>query len=255
MKYFLLLLLAVFLGGCKHNYYLFGRAGDPDPVDYRRILLDSTYELYVRKVVRVGEEGNKDLESKQKTRRSKENPLIEVEYLLLSDSNNDVIYFSTLADKFQKYYQQYYLGDGYVNVEDFETICFGTRQDEHTFIFTSGDTALHSYDTWTWRKDDSGGKVLAVQEFVKGEFQLFIPAVQALKDSIFFKRVGAFSIVHHYPTFPLNENVIPIQDETIHIMQDGGCWVVYFVFTQPISNGYKKIKFLDNRIPFSPETQ
>jgi hypothetical protein len=238
--------------GCKHNYYLFGRQGDVPPEDYRSIFLDSTYELYVRKVTKVGGEGHKDLESRQLIAATVESPLIEVEYLLLSDHHGNVIYFSTLADRFQNLYQPYYLGDGYINTEDFETILFGKMLNSRTFLFFSGDTAKHSYVLWDWRKEAEGGKINSIQEFVKGEFQLFIPAAQALQDSIFFKHVGPFSIVHHYDT-PDARDTIPLQDRTIHITRDGKGWMVYFIFAQPIQNGYYNIKFLNDRVPFSPQ--
>ena len=151
MRYFFMMMMAFVLLACSHSFYYFKGPDDPPPASYHALVLDSSYALYVRKVNRVGGEGERDLETKQRSVRSETQPLIEVEYLLVSDSLRNVIYISTLADKFQKYYQKNYLGDGYVNMWDFETILFGKMQDSHTFVFASKDKDNSTIE-WQWRR-------------------------------------------------------------------------------------------------------
>lgn len=254
MKYMIAMLTALTLSACSsHAFHYFKGPEDPPPASYHTFLLDSSYALYVRKVNRVGRPGDRDLETKQHTVRSESQPLIEVEYLIVSDSLRNVIYISTLADKYQRYYQKNYLGDGYVNIWDFETVLFGKMQDNHTFVFGSKDKDHTSTIEWQWHRQGQEAVIVDIQEFVKGEFQLFIPAHQALKDSILFRRVGAFNIVYHKPDLPLDQDIIPWKDRSIHIEQREDKFTVFFVLDSVLSNGYSQIGFLDNRIPFTPE--
>jgi hypothetical protein len=253
MKFFVILLVLFMLSGCSHDFYYFKGPADPPPASYHTLLLDSSYSLYVRKVNKVGARGERDLETKQLSIRSDAQPLIEVEYLLVSDSLRNVVYMSTLADKTQKYYQANYLGDGYVNMWDFETILFGKMEDSHTIVFQSKDADHKSRIEWQWRRHGDEAVVVDLQEFRKGEFQLFIPAHQALKDSILFMRVGPFNIVFHEKGLPLNQGIVPWKDRCIHIEENGGKYTVFFVLDTVLANGYSEVKFLDNRVPFAPE--
>jgi hypothetical protein len=253
MKYIIMMLTVFGLSECTHSFYYFKGPDDPPPASYHTLLLDTSYALYVRKVNRVGARGERDLETKQLSFRSESQPLIEVEYLLVSDSLRNVIYISTLADKYQKYYQKNYLGDGYVNMWDFETMLFGKMEDSHTFVFESKDKDHNSTIEWQWRRHGQEADIMDLQEFAKGEFQLFIPANQALKDSILFRRVGAFNIVYHEPGLPLTQDIIPWKDRSIHIEQNEGKFTVFFILDSVLTNGYSQVKFLDNRIPFTPE--
>jgi hypothetical protein len=252
MKYLVLMLALFTLSECANNFYSFNGPDDPPPASYHALLLDSSYSLYVRKVNKVGPKGERDLETKQRSIRSDSQPLIEVEYLLVSDSLRNVIYISTLADKWQTYYQKNYLGDGYVNMWDFETILFGKMQDSHTFIFESKDKDHKTRIEWQWRRHGAEAVVVDLQEFLKDEFQLFIPAHQALKDSILFMRVASFNIVYHEKGLPLHQDIIPWKDRSIHIEENEGKYTVFFVLDSALANGDSLVKFLDNRIPFAP---
>jgi hypothetical protein len=252
MKYLVMMVALITLSECARNYYYKG-PDDPPPASYHALPLDSSYSLYVRKVNRVGGQGDRDLETKQLSLRSKAQPLIEVEYLIVSDSFRNVIYISTVADKWQRYYQKNYLGDGYVNMWDFETILFGKMQDSHTIVFESKDNDHKSRVEWQWRRVGQEAVVVDLQEFLKGEFQLFIPAHQALKDSILFRRVGPFNIVYHESGLPLSRDIIPWKDRSIHIEENEGKFTVFFILDSVLANGYSQVKFLDNRIPFTPE--
>jgi hypothetical protein len=252
MRYLLLILGLLSLTACKHYFYFFN---GPDRLELNQpagIRVDSTFELYVRKVTRSGTT-DKDLETTQALKASDAQPLIEIEYLLISDKEKKLIYLSTLADKTQKYYQTNYVGDGYINIYDFETLLFGVLKNRHTVEFISKDPLPRNRIVWNLSRNGPDIVIRDIQEFEKNEFQLYIPANQALKDPILFKRLSPFQFIYHKPWTPITENIIPLKDDLIHIDKEKNKYTAWFWLQRPLPNGYSKIKYLDRRIPFSPE--
>ena len=111
-KYIYVFLLFFLCCACSRGKYYISNAfrkGTSDKME--PLQLDSTYQFYLRHVYR---DKNRQMENVLKAnvenKDTANKTLIEVEYLLFSWVHRNVIYISTIPDKFQHYYSFFLYG-------------------------------------------------------------------------------------------------------------------------------------------------
>jgi hypothetical protein len=214
------------------------------------IELDDTYKLYVRKVRQQQDSEGKKLRTEPSFLQAENDSIIEVEYLLLSQADSNVIYFSTLPDKYQKFYAKHYLGDGYVNCWDFKTILFGRVDTTNRLAFTS--VSGQHVDNWLIRQYNNDIFIESILESEHNIFEIQIPARYALEQPIKFNYIGNYQIVLHNPEKANDQDIIPLADRKIYYEPDGKKYRIYFQFKSETSEGFNNIYFPTKRIPYRP---
>ena len=199
------LLLVLLCCACSRGkYYTSNIFHNGDGRNMQSLSFDSTYHFYLREVYK---DKNQQKENILKTNLEKKDTAnktrIEVEYLLLSWVHKDVIYISTIPDKFQRYYSSFHFADTIINAYDFSTFHFGKiSEDGESIYFTSRDRK--SVITWDIRPfitrhcpDKVSVREIAMQR--KDIIENVILINKSLEEPISFTRQNSFTIVFEKP--------------------------------------------------------
>jgi hypothetical protein len=196
MKKIIILLLAVILFfSCARKFDISTAFRKGTPEGMGKLVLDSSYHLYIREVFLdtsdVGDKSvlvnNNDLGLKNK--------LIEIEYLLLSEKQNRVVYIATIPDKYQAYYTKKarYLNREYLNAYDFSTFRFGKKAAAEKMIVYENKNG-HGSDSWNYKiENDSILHVYEVVENINGAVNRY-NTDEALSRKASFVRTDSFRI-------------------------------------------------------------
>jgi hypothetical protein len=255
MKKYSIILFAACLQSCAKSFYLKERT--PPGFTSKSITIDSTYQYYIRELYST-QEGEKlkqqgNLSSFNDPRRK----LIEVEYLFVSNQHSNVIYFSTVPDKYMRYYNDRSMGEHFVNVYELKNISFGKINADGDYYFTTKNDKKTEIDTWAvaFRKDKGSDYLLikTISQKLRGTFENMIPVGDALEKELNFKRVREYSIVFrprsNDETAYLVGNRMAVntadKEHTLHLSFDN-------VIRIKKSSG-TEVFFKQKRMPFKPE--
>lgn len=254
MKWYLILLLVVCLQSCAKSFYLKNTA--PFKFASQSITIDSTYQYYIRELFST-EEGEKlKQQGNLSAIKNLNRKLIEVEYLFVSTEHANIIYFSTVPDKFMCYYNERSMGQHYVNVYDFKNVNFGKINVHGDYYFTPQNDKKNEVDTWavTFCRDKGDNYLLikTISSTLRGTFENMIPVDSALEREVNFKEVQGYSIIfrprYTDDTAYLVNNRIIIntadKDNTLHFSFDN-------TIKMKSSSG-TEVFFKCKRMPFKP---
>ncbi|RYY31172.1 MAG: hypothetical protein EOO04_02195 [Chitinophagaceae bacterium] len=238
------------MASCKSGYYY--RA---NPVvngeEIFPILLDDSYELYVREgFLEETGTGRKQLNTAQ-NRISATGKRIEVEYLLVSKNQKRCLYIATVPDKYRNRYQEDFMKDT-INLYDARVFYYGelTQSDKVTFRSKS---ELNDRDVWTLTQAGSSITISEIREYKKGELTNILSMEDALKDPLVFKKSATYTIGHkdndeEKPEF----NEVAKGANAVFIKKNKkGKYAIYFEMSKPIE-GFSHLKFLDQRVWYRP---
>ncbi len=202
--FFLLILASVYCGCSRGKYYVTDIFRKQDVAGLDSMVLDSTYQLYLRVVYKYkNDKGENVLISNAASNDLGDKTRIEVEYLLLSGVHKNALYISTIPDKYLHYYSTNYFADTLLNAYDFSTFHFGKiSPDGESISFTS--QSRQKINTWDLRPFLIGTfpAVLTIREIAiqkKDLVENVILLSKTLDPAIFFKRQNSFSIIFEKP--------------------------------------------------------
>lgn len=212
------------------------------------ISINNNYDYYIRKVFKKGPPGEKSFVSNSDINGSK-NDLIEIEYLLISRKNGNVIYITMIQDKTQEFYSKHYLGDQYLNAYDFRNFLFGTIK-RNIVTFVSKQNA-ETTEEWTLDLSNQNSIIYLtnILENKKGEFSQSLPVERALADKLGFEKIAAPTLVYHEPDDDNNSNILPSTDNKLYFSKIKNKWRIHLLFIKPPDGLI--IYYKENRFPYT----
>ena len=240
----------IFLSACGRRSYRYTDIfADSIPAGIQRIPIDDSYRLYRRDVYKEKDTETKELTVKEnkelKTKPTDPGKLIEVEYLLISQTHNNALYITTIPDRRQVYYAENKLSDDLVNIQDFNTFHLGKIKEakQIEFLFPG----KHSSNTWEFFEDISGSERLSLHKLifkVDGVPQYETQADISLEDTVEFQHIGEFFLVLSKPKKKNEERkIFPSKDNIIYARKKKSNYQLLFRFNEPINKKDSTVVF------------
>lgn len=203
-KYIVILLLFLCSGCSRGKYYVADTFRDGTPANIRSINLDTSYHFYIRQVYKDKDENSQNILRSNVSKTDTANKVrIEVEYLLLSWLHKNVIYITTVPDKFQQYYSKHVLPDTIINAYDFSTFHFGKLSDDGETVAFVSDNGSKKV-SWELRPLLTSGfpKQLFLRELYVEKKEVVADVIlvdKALQEQVVFTKQPAYSIIFNKP--------------------------------------------------------
>jgi hypothetical protein len=191
---YILLLLLFF--SCTRKYAITGEFRHGIPEGFSGIVLDSSYELYIREVYKdVSVPGDFKVKERVTTVNPETDKLIEIEYLLVSFKKGNAFYISTIPDKYQNYYSKKikYFKTEELNAYDFSTFSFGKINSAGNAVKFDNEVTKHS-DTWRFNLLGDSLHVYQAEERIKNDPVNIYLVDEALSKPALFIRKPNFKI-------------------------------------------------------------
>lgn len=263
MKATLIIVWVILIFSCSRKYSITNVFRKGIPADMQQWVLDSSYQLYIREVLLDTTNPGDKVVKLDKNTSAVKSKLIEIEYLLLSDKNNRVVYISTIPDKYLNYYQKKikYLKREYLNAYDFSTFRFGKKaENADEIIFYKANTK--HYDTWKYRMDnDSMLRIYEVIEQVNDDVNVYLVDNSLSYPAIFTKLDNykiAFRNMDKEKKSERKSGRPPLIrfsiNNIIYYRSNGDRCTIYFRFNKTLPPGYKDsaISFGHSRLVNTP---
>jgi hypothetical protein len=247
-----LLLVTVLMTGCA-KYFSYGSPGQAALTD-QSLVIDNSYKLFVRETYKSGATNEKVMRTNFSGNSRDKKDLIEVEYLIISDIQKKVLYFSTIPDKRQKYYAKHYLGPNMINCYDLRVLYTGildkNRASEIGYVSKDGK----STDTWVmeYNNDKTIIYLNSIVERQNGEFTDYLLVKEALSDPVSFVKSAQLELVYLNP-FTENPDTAHLLGNRIYFKKNKNKYELYFRFDKALKKNYTDIYFKDKRILYNPE--
>jgi hypothetical protein len=262
MKKYLTILAVISVCGCSRGkYYVTNtfRNGTPPDVDY--INLDTSYRFYKREVYRDKDKDSLNvLRSNVSKTDTAKKIRIEVEYLLISLLHQNVIYITTVPDKFQYYYSRYILPDTIVNSYDFNTFQFG-KLDADGEMVTFLKTTKTKKIIWQLKPvlNNTFPKQIFLRELTIEKKDMpddVILVDKALQEQVVFSKQNTYNIIFNRPgSNPIDAASLMqchLSDERIYFYKGKRGYNVSFRFNNSINGKDSAISFNHKRTTFIP---
>lgn len=175
--------------------------------------------------------------------------VIEIEYLFISADCQDILYVSTVADRYQNRYSNdsTFLGLDHPNVADFRVFLFGRRnpsnQDQYIFYDRDGK----HMDTWTMATDPSGNLDLALieQKRLDALEEIYL-LNDALAHTLNFVKQPNYKVMFLEKKAKNKSQAEPLLTPNIQIVQHGKNYTLLFSFQD------HNITFKDKQLIYTP---
>lgn len=194
-----LLTVALLLTGCGKHLTYSSFSHNSLPQNRQRvgfITLDDSYRLYVRRLYEETVGVRKSLVTHKIQNLTQQGTLVEVEYLLISETKKNAIYISTISDHYQTRYSERDLPPNQLNAFDFKVILFGKLDALDKIVFQAKQGA--EVDVWNLKYGQarSSLEIEGITEFIGKEFQLYIPVDKALENPVHFVGFEQYALVY-----------------------------------------------------------
>jgi hypothetical protein len=269
MKNFSLIIILLFVLQSCHKYVYLTASKESSLPAATALKIDSTFQYYIRKVYKTDSSGFNKIAANTPGEPGKK--LIEVEYLFYSPKQGKLIYFSTIPDKYQNYYDAHFLGDTIVNVYDIRTLYFGTLKNNKSALKSYEET-VHSdeavfefknditKDVWAFQNNNNHINLVSITELKGDRFIDYIPLKYALERRVQFTKMPHYEIVYHNyrDAGSGSQNDFPrLINNTLYIITENPSakkkkYRVYFQFNKPVKDAINQLYFPDKRITYNP---
>jgi len=249
--------LLLVTGSCNNRVYDVIARFDPDKP---AVGLDDTYRKYMRYVYRGSDSRGHRVLKTVSEKTLTDTVLLEVEYLLVSDTHRNVIYITTIPDKYQKWYTRNLLPHpSWINAYDFNTFHFGkiTGEGEYTFSLPGGSISR----VWNVEIAVDEIKIDRIDQKVDGYRQEAIFVSDAIGFPIFFDARENSNVVFS----SYKDRLLPCDflNRKIYIKEERRGFRIYMEFTcDPTAKERRKqkriepysyvISFGKKRVRYSP---
>ena len=185
---------------------------------------------------------------------------IEVEYLLISFMHKNVIYITTVPDKFQSYYSKYILPDTIINSYDFNTFQFG-KLDADGEIVTFVEEDKTKEITWQLRPvlTNDFPKQISLRELAIEKKDIpddVILVDKALQEQVVFTKQNVCNIIFNKPGTKAADSTslmkCRLADDRIYFYRGSHGYNVLFRFNNSINGKDSAISFNGKRTIFTP---
>jgi hypothetical protein len=260
MKKILIILIVFACCACSRGKYYVTNTFSEGITNIYYIDIDSSYRFYKREVYRDKDEDSLNvLRSNLSKTDTAKKIRIEVEYLLISLAHKNVIYITTVPDKFQQYYSKYILPDTVVNSYDFNTFQFGKldADDELVTFFKPGNSKTI---TWQFRPVLKEGwpKQVFLRELVVEKKDMPVDVIlvdKALQEQVSFTRQNSCNIIFNRPgtkEYGTALDICHLADNRIYFYKGKRGYSVVFKFDNSINGKDSAISFNYRRTTFDP---
>ncbi|MEO5681605.1 MAG: hypothetical protein ABIQ88_03130 [Chitinophagaceae bacterium] len=256
----ILLLITIFLNGCAATKF--------NPVDDQAIQgfgtltpfkIDDSYRLYIRQVVRTFDSTTNTYKPSNAI-KFKTDSVIEIEYLLLSETRQQVIVFNNIPSIYQKLVEEKNRG---FNLEDntgsleidiryFRQFRFGKLGEGGKLIFSNADNSGKDH-IWncTQNKDSINISSISIKDKHGEETK---NTKEAFSLGILFRRFNSFKLIFEYKNAKKQNGIkVDLKDQTIYVSNPGNKYRVIFRFGYIIDGGSKtNIGFTKKRLYAAP---
>ncbi|MEO7991393.1 MAG: hypothetical protein ABI663_17710 [Chryseolinea sp.] len=268
MRHLLYLLAIVLMSSCHPRE--FSTIRDFDSVGKRKLEFDNTYQFFVREIYKESTNENNSLTNKKEKTDSSRKSLIEIEYILYSEVSDNILYITTVPDRYQKYYSMHGMPETQINARDINTLHFGklNGRDKAEFKTYKKNT------TFTWQYDLPRDSFLIkrIIETRNGVYQDERSVENSIYQGATFRKVNNFEFV--YKDNKGDTTVLKMKDRVLYVSNKRKKYFVYFNFDNaiprksPKKNGQNnnegeqgnKAEFTtiifkrSNRIPYDPRS-
>lgn len=242
MKNFLAILcfLSMLISCSRGKYYITTASRLSNFENLNELKLDSTYHFYLREVCR----NKSSIRSSMVEKNTDTSAIrVEVEYLLISLQHKNVIYISTIPDKFQRYYSSFRFADTLINAYDFSTFYFGKIDSSGQSIsFVSNDK--RKIMSWDIRPfiDGAYPQKLSLREIAVQHNDVMDNVIlvdKALEEPVSFQKQNSFTIIFAKPEKKGADGnfayLNTLAERKIYFRQHDGGFTIYFLFSKNIS--------------------
>jgi hypothetical protein len=226
-------------------------------------VLDSSYKFYLREVYKDKNSLNENILKTNVDKSNTANKIrIEVEYLLISWKHKNIIYISTIPDKYQQYYSSNIISDTLINAYDFSTFHFGKidLEGEGIYFISKDEKKLITWDIRPFIPDSFPNKIyireIAVQRNYIMENVILIN--KALEEPLTFTKQKNFTIIFQYPHHKTEKILVDytlctLFENKIFFYQHDHGFDLYFRFNRNIGDSKDSaIRFDAKRTRYSP---
>lgn len=256
-KWLVILLLFLCCSCGRGKYYVSStfRYGVPGDIQY--IYLDSSYQFYLRQVYKDKDENDQNILRSNVSKTDTANKIrIEVEFLLISLLHKNVIYITTVPDKFQQYYSTHILPDTVINAYDFNTFHFGKLSDDGESASFVSEKATRKV---TWQLKPSAGEPLPKQITLR-ELQIekrdvltdVILVNRTLQEPVVFTKQQSHVIIFQKPTDKDSSIKCRLLYNNIYFRENKKGTALYFRFNCNINANDSTISFTHKRTIYNP---
>ncbi|MBD1396836.1 hypothetical protein H9Q13_06640 [Pontibacter sp. JH31] len=194
-----LLTVALLLTGCGKHLTYSSYSEESLPTNRQqvgRITLDGSYQLYVRRLYEENDGERKRLVTRRYQEAAPGGILVEIEYLLLSETKQNVIYISTISNHYRNRYAERDIPPNQLNAYDFKVILFGKLNDSGEIAFDA--KRGEAVDVWSLKYGANRNflEISGITELIKNEFQLYIPADKALREPVHFEGFKQYALIY-----------------------------------------------------------
>ena len=205
MKQSATILFVILFCACSRGKYFVSNVPDEgNAPGMRSITLDTSYRFYVRTVYVDKDENDENVLRSNVNKRDTANKIrVEVEYLLVSWQHKNVIYITTVPDKFQGYYSTHILPDTIINAYDFNTFQFGKLNNDGEIISFISEDGTRKIN-WQIRPVLSNGypKQISLRELSVEKKQVVEDVIlvdRALQEPVVFTKEPNYTIIFNRP--------------------------------------------------------
>jgi len=257
----MILLLVLCCGCSRGKYYVSNNFRNGPPADMNSIALDTSYHFYMRQVYKDKDENSQNILSSNVSQADTANKVrIEVEYLLVSWLYKNVIYISTVPDKFQYYYSKYDLPDTVINAFDFSSFHFGKLHDDGEMIDFVSENKMTKV-SWQIKPvlNSDFPKQIFLRELLiekKNVLTDVILVEKTLLESMVFTKQPGYVIVFSKPSDIGNADSLTgcqLLDNRIYFDHSKRGFNLYFRFTRNINTTDSTISFGRKRTLYDPD--
>jgi hypothetical protein len=221
-----------------------------------QIVLDNSYDLYVRAVTSeeqfVAASGRKQrVLGLLKAGNAKggidtnSGKIIEIEYLWISQTQNTVVYVSTVADRFQnRYSESSFLGLDKPNVADFRIFLIGKKDGDKVVFY--GRDGKHT-DIWTISENPREVVLQTIEQKRFGELDEVFSLKNALHNPMSLKKQDSWKVMFLDKEDKIVSHAVPLADNILHYAAVGNRFGLMLDFTNC------KVVFPESHIIYTPE--
>src|SRR2546423_1376132 len=162
MSYIILFFLILCCSCSRGKYYITNTFRKGPGHNFNFLVLDSSYKFYLREVYKDKNTLNENILKTNVDKSNTANKIrIEVEYLLISWKHKNIIYISTIPDKYQQYYSSNIISDTLINAYDFSTFHFGKidLEGEGIYFISKDEKKLITWDIRPFIPDSFPNKI------------------------------------------------------------------------------------------------
>jgi hypothetical protein len=256
----LIYFFAILLFSCSQKYYYATKERiNSFGLDTLKFNLDSTYELYVRTVVKEKDKKTKVARPVNRTSQNRDSEVIEEQYLFISKVNKKVLIVNNIANRSTVFYKPYdkisgiteVANQGNINIWYFAQYRFGTILNEQAYKFIPSDPSKKQWQEWMINEKSDTIFIQSIS--LVDDFNNNSSAVsEAFSLPVYFVRVNNFRLAYKNMGSDSDGDYFHVPENKIYLYKVKNGWRVVYKFNTPICEKYNYIYMKSKRVYSQP---